>query len=94
MRLIYRRTVVDQQGKPVTQEPYAFLRGAKTASDNRLAPEEERTETFTFGEGGHPDPGSGYLLVLLLSARANRIPEAHYIPDLAPPGEMKDLAIW
>ena len=48
MRLIYRRTVVDQQGKPVTQEPYAFLRGAKTASDSRLAPEEERTETFTF----------------------------------------------
>ena len=45
---VYRRTVVDQQGKPVTLEPYAFVCGAKTASDNRLAPEEKRTETFTF----------------------------------------------
>jgi len=45
---VYRRTVVDQQGKPVTLEPYAFLRGAKNASDNRLAPDERRVETFTF----------------------------------------------
>jgi hypothetical protein len=45
---VYRRTVVDQQDKPVTLEPYAFLRGAKVVSDNRLAPGERRVETFTF----------------------------------------------
>ena len=45
---VYRRTVVDKQGKPVTLEPYAFLEGAKTTSDNRLAPDEKRTETFNF----------------------------------------------
>jgi hypothetical protein len=45
---VYRRTVVDQQDKPVTLEPYAFLRGAKNVSDNRLAPDEKRVETFTF----------------------------------------------
>jgi len=44
----YRRTVVDRQDKPVTLEPYAFLRGAKDVSDNRLAPDEKRVETFTF----------------------------------------------
>ena len=45
---VYRRTVVDRQDKPVTLEPYAFLRGAKNVSDNRLAPDEKRVETFTF----------------------------------------------
>jgi hypothetical protein len=45
---VYRRTVVDQQDKPVAFEPYAFLRGAKNVSDNRLAPDERRVETFMF----------------------------------------------
>jgi nitrate/TMAO reductase-like tetraheme cytochrome c subunit len=45
---VYRRTVVDQQDKPVTLEPYAFLRGAKNVTDNRLAPDEKRVETFIF----------------------------------------------
>jgi hypothetical protein len=45
---VYQRTVVDQQDQPVTLEPYAFLRGAKNVSDNRLAPGERRVETFTF----------------------------------------------
>jgi hypothetical protein len=45
---IYRRAVVDKQGKAVELEPYAFVGGAKTMSDNRLAPDEKRTETFTF----------------------------------------------
>jgi hypothetical protein len=44
----YRRTVADKDGKLLTLEPYAFLRGAKVVSDNRLAPDEKRTETFTF----------------------------------------------
>ena len=45
---VYRRTLVDKQGKPVQLEPYAFLRGVKVTSDNRLAPDEKRIETFTF----------------------------------------------
>jgi hypothetical protein len=45
---IYRRTVADKDGKQVELEPYAFVTGAKTISDNRLAPDEKRTETFTF----------------------------------------------
>lgn len=45
---IYRRTVADKQGKQVELEPYAFVGGAKTISDNRLAPDEKRTETFDF----------------------------------------------
>ena len=45
---VYRRIVEDKEGKPIAQEPFAFLRGAKTTSDNRLAPGEKRAETFTF----------------------------------------------
>ncbi len=45
---VYRRTVADKSGKPVTLEPRAFLEGAKTVSDNRLAPDEKRTEVFSF----------------------------------------------
>jgi len=44
----YRRTVADQQGKPVEREYLAFLKASKVLSDTRLAPEERRTETFTF----------------------------------------------
>jgi hypothetical protein len=45
---IYRRVVADKQGKPVQIEPYAFVGGAKVLSDNRLAPGEKRTESFSF----------------------------------------------
>jgi hypothetical protein len=45
---IYRRNVVDKQGRVLEQEPYAFVGGAKATSDNRLAPDERRTETFMF----------------------------------------------
>jgi hypothetical protein len=44
--------VADKQGKAVPREPDAFLRGASTLSDNRLAPDEKRTETFLFPVGG------------------------------------------
>ena len=44
----YRRTVAGQQGKPVEREYLAFLKASKVLSDTRLAPEERRTETFTF----------------------------------------------
>ena len=45
---IYRRTVADQQGKPVAIEHMAFLKGAKVLTDTRLAPDEKRTESFSF----------------------------------------------
>jgi nitrate/TMAO reductase-like tetraheme cytochrome c subunit len=51
-RRAYRRVVADKQGKAVPREPDAFLRGASTLSDNRLAPDEKRTETFLFPIGG------------------------------------------
>lgn len=45
---LYRRSVADQQGKPLAMEHFAFLRGAKVVSDTRLAPDERRVETFSF----------------------------------------------
>jgi Zn-finger protein len=45
---IYHRTVAGKDGKELALEPQAFIAGAKTVSDNRLAPDEKRTETFTF----------------------------------------------
>ena len=45
---VYRRTVADQQGKPVALEHMAFLKGAKVLTDTRLAPDEKRTESFSF----------------------------------------------
>lgn len=44
----YRREVADAQGKPLTREHVTFFKGAKVISDTRLAPDEKRTETFTF----------------------------------------------
>lgn len=44
----YRRTVVDRNGKEVTGEHLAFMRGAKQVQDTRLAPGETRIEKFSF----------------------------------------------
>jgi hypothetical protein len=45
---VYRRVVAGQDGKEIDREPTAFLRGAKTLSDTRLAPDEKRKEVFLF----------------------------------------------
>jgi hypothetical protein len=45
---VYRRAVVDARGAPIQKEHVAFVKGAKVASDTRLAPDESRTETFVF----------------------------------------------
>ncbi|MFN8007809.1 MAG: multiheme c-type cytochrome [Terriglobia bacterium] len=45
---IYKRTVADSQGKLINLESMAFLKGAKVLKDTRLAPDEKRTESFTF----------------------------------------------
>ncbi len=45
---IYRRTVAGHDGKSLDREHFAFLKGAKVLKDTRLAPNETRTETFTF----------------------------------------------
>ena len=47
-RRIFRRTVADQKGAVIEREPQAFLKGAKTVSDTRIAPGETRKELFTF----------------------------------------------
>ena len=44
----YHRTVADAQGKTLTLEPVAFIKGARTVSDTRLAPDEKRVESFSF----------------------------------------------
>jgi hypothetical protein len=45
---VYTRRVADQKGAPLEREPFAFIKAAKVISDTRLAPEETRTETFSF----------------------------------------------
>jgi Zn-finger protein len=45
---LFRRTVADGSGAPVTREPAAFIKAARVVADTRLAPNETRTETFTF----------------------------------------------
>ncbi len=44
----YQRTVADRQGAVVAREHVAFFNGAKVLSDTRLAPDETRTEQFSF----------------------------------------------
>ncbi len=45
---IYRRVVADAQGKEIDREHAAWVKSAKVLSDTRLAPDEKRTEAFTF----------------------------------------------
>jgi len=45
---IYRRSVADQKGAVLNREHFAFMRAAKVVEDTRLAPNETRTETFSF----------------------------------------------
>jgi hypothetical protein len=45
---VYQRVVADQQGKELELEPLVFVKGAKVLSDTRLAPDEKRTEIFSF----------------------------------------------
>ncbi len=44
----YQRTVADRQGAVLDREHVAFFNGAKVLSDTRLAPDETRTEQFSF----------------------------------------------
>ncbi len=45
---IYTRVVGDEHGQELTDEEAIWLRGAKVLSDNRLAPQEQRAEHFSF----------------------------------------------
>lgn len=45
---VYQRSVGDRQGTLLSQEHFAFLKGAQVLSDTRLAPGETKKETFTF----------------------------------------------
>ncbi|MBI4164101.1 MAG: hypothetical protein HY508_00025 [Acidobacteria bacterium] len=45
---VYRRTVADASGTIINREHLAFLKGARVVSDTRLAPNQVRTENFTF----------------------------------------------
>ena len=45
---VYARTVVDEKGQAVQREPAAFLKAAKAVADTRIAPQETRTEAFSF----------------------------------------------
>ena len=45
---IYTRVLADAEGKTIEKEYVAFLKAAKVVSDTRLAPDETRSETFSF----------------------------------------------
>ncbi|MEW5978099.1 MAG: multiheme c-type cytochrome [Acidobacteriota bacterium] len=44
----YQRVVADQSGTPLAKEHAAFMKATKVLSDTRLAPDERRTESFSF----------------------------------------------
>jgi len=44
----YRRIVADRSGAVLNREDLVFIKGAKTVADTRLAPNETKTETFSF----------------------------------------------
>jgi len=45
---IYRRTVADRSGALLNREDLVFIKGAHVVEDTRLAPNETKTETFSF----------------------------------------------
>jgi hypothetical protein len=45
---IYRRTVADRGGIVLNREDLVFIKGARVVTDTRLAPNETKTETFSF----------------------------------------------
>ncbi|MBI4481565.1 MAG: hypothetical protein HY652_01610 [Acidobacteria bacterium] len=46
---VYERVLLDESGRPIERAGDFFTRAAAVARDNRLAPGERRTETFTLG---------------------------------------------
>jgi len=46
---VYRRTVAGQHGETLVEEHLVFMAAAKEVGDSRLAPGEQRTESFSFG---------------------------------------------
>ena len=44
----YTRVLADAEGKTIQKEYVAFLKAAKVVSDTRLAPDETRSESFSF----------------------------------------------
>ncbi len=44
----YQRRIADAEGRLLSNEPEIWIRGAKVLDDNRLRPNEERAENFTF----------------------------------------------
>jgi hypothetical protein len=45
---IYRRIVADRSGLVLNREDLVFIKGARVVTDTRLAPNETKTETFSF----------------------------------------------
>jgi hypothetical protein len=45
---VYRLTVADQNGAVLNREDLVFMKGARLLTDTRLAPNETKTETFSF----------------------------------------------
>lgn len=45
---VYRKTMLDEEGKELTTDAATFIKSASIASDNRLAPRETRREPFLF----------------------------------------------
>jgi hypothetical protein len=45
---VYRRTVADRSGAVLNREDLVFIKGARVVTDTRLAPNETKTEVFSF----------------------------------------------
>jgi hypothetical protein len=45
---IYRRTAADRTGAVLNREDLVFIKGARVVTDTRLAPNETKTEAFSF----------------------------------------------
>ena len=69
----YSRTVVDKAGKELEREEEVIIMGARTVSDTRLRPDEEREEVFRF-----PVPPAK-------AARVKATLSYHYSPQLEDP---------
>ena len=74
---IYQRVIADEKGALLSDEPSVWIRGARVASDNRLKPNEERTEIFRFDlSGAQATRAQAHFSYLYspMAAQAGRVP--------------------
>jgi hypothetical protein len=89
---VYRRTVADHRGETLTQEHLAFMTAAKEVSDSRLAPGEQRTESFSFVVPAKVESRiTAALQILLFAVRTSRISKTDHVFKNDPYGAMSEF---